>query len=132
MDIDSDRRDASTAQMGSNTASIVSVRREGKALAREDARQESRLAGHLFRLVRSGQLQRARQVAADTAQPWRATCLAGAGAFGPLPLGPAALDADGATEYEAVAAEQEHGTAASRALWKWACFQARAAEKWCD
>ena len=98
--------------------------RENKGLAEEDGKQEDRLAGHLFRLLRCGRLQEACLTAAQASQPWRAMSMAGGGPWGPLPLGQAALEAKAASNAESVAGEDEHGPGASRALWKWACYQA--------
>ena len=99
--------------------------REGKDLAEEDAKQEGRLTAHLFRLLRCGRLHTASQLACQVSQPWRATSMAGGGLYGPLPLGQAAWDAAASDVDEAVAGEDENGCGASRALWKWACYQAR-------
>ncbi|KAK9868324.1 hypothetical protein WJX84_000355 [Apatococcus fuscideae] len=98
--------------------------REGKDLAEEDAKQEGRLTAHLFRLLRCGRLHTASQLARQVSQPWRATSMAGGGLYGPLPLGQAAWDAAASDVDEAVAGEDENGCGASRALWKWACYQA--------
>lgn len=97
--------------------------REKKGLAEEDAKQEDRLTAHLFRLLRCGRLREACSIAAQASQPWRAMSMAGGGPWGPLPLGPAALEAEAASSAESVAGEDEHGPGASRALWKWACYQ---------
>ncbi len=106
---------------------LASGCREQKGLAAEDAKQESRLSAHLFRLLRCGRLHEACRLAGQTCQPWRAMSLAGAGRFGPLPLGAAAAEADADDVQEAVAAQDDLGFGASQALWKWACYQARPA-----
>ncbi|KAK9844515.1 hypothetical protein WJX74_003480 [Apatococcus lobatus] len=98
--------------------------RERKGPSAEDAKQEERLTSHLFRLLRCGRLQEACSVASQASQPWRATSMAGGGPYGPLPLGPAAQDVEAANRTESMAGEDEHGLGASRALWKWGCYQA--------
>ncbi len=70
----------------------------------------------------------ARQLCRQVGQSWRAADLAGAGPYGPLPVGHAAEQQDEELAAEAVAAELaaqvEGGRGAGTRLWKWACYRA--------
>lgn len=101
--------------------------REQRRLDADNTKDEERLMRMVWRLLRSGRVARAAAACEHAGQPWRAASLGVCGPHGPLPLGQAAEEADesdAARQAEALAAEVEAGTAAPRALWRWACYQA--------
>ena len=63
------------------------VCRQGKAWSGGDAKAEERLMARLFRLLRCGRLEDARQLCHHVGQPWRAASLGSAGGLGLTPLG---------------------------------------------
>ena len=111
--------------------------REDGGLARDNAKDEERLAKVLWRLMRSGRLHQAAQLCHFVGQPWRAASLTGYGRYGPLPVGDAADEADenetGAfqTNEETLAGEVEGAEYGSegetKVLWRWACHNAACA-----
>ena len=111
--------------------------REDGALARDNAKDEERLATVLWRLIRSGRLHQATRLCHYVGQPWRAASLTGYGKYGPLPVGDAADEADenetGAfqTNEEILAGEIEGAESGSegetKVLWRWACHNAACA-----
>ena len=61
--------------------------REGKSWSEGDTRDEERLMARLFRLLRGGRLDAARQLSHHVGQPWRAASLGSGGGMGLTPLG---------------------------------------------
>ena len=106
--------------------------RQSARLDADNIKDEERLMRIVWRLIRGGRGDRAVGACLHAGQPWRAASLSGSGgscAYGALPLGAAAEDADaadnGARQMEILAGEVEVGGAAvGRALWRWACYQA--------
>ena len=111
--------------------------REDGGLARDNAKDEERLAKVLWRLMRSGRLHQAAQLCHYVGQPWRAASLTGYGRYGPLPVGNTAEEADEnetgpfQTNEETLAGEvegAEFGTEGeTKVLWRWACHNAACA-----
>lgn len=64
--------------------------RQGRRWAESNAKDEERLMRHLFRLLRCGRLETARQLCHEVGQPWRAASLGSGGGLGLIPLGIAA------------------------------------------
>jgi hypothetical protein len=85
-----------------------------------------------WQLLRAGRLKEALQLCRQCGQFWRAVSLSGAGEFGPLPVGVAAVEVDNDAEpgleegYQAedLAWEVDTGVGHMRQLWRWACCQA--------
>ncbi len=63
------------------------IRRQGRSWAEGDAREEERLMARLFRLLRCGRLEAARQLCHHVGQPWRAASLGSSAGMGLTPLG---------------------------------------------
>jgi hypothetical protein len=61
--------------------------RQKRRWAEGNARDEERLIRHLFRLLRCGRVEAARQLCVDVGQPWRAASLGAGGGLGLIPLG---------------------------------------------
>lgn len=65
----------------------LAERRQGRSWAEGDAREEERLMARLFRLLRCGRLDAAKQLCHHVGQPWRAASLGSSGGMGLTPLG---------------------------------------------
>ena len=79
--------------------------RQGCALQRDNARDEDRIMAYVWRLLRAGKLDAARQLCVDCGQGWRASSLDGGGHAGPVPVGAAAEALDVPEAAAAVDAE---------------------------
>ncbi len=102
--------------------------RQHRALQRDNARDEQRIMQYIWRLVRAGKLDAARQLCVDCGQSWRAASLDGGGHGGPVPVGVAAEAVDASEAAAAVDAELSSevvcGSGTHRTLWLWATYQA--------
>lgn len=96
--------------------------REQARLQAEDQKLEEGLLEDIWKLLRAGRLEEARQLCRSAGQPWRAATLGGCGDFGPSPS-PEMLRGQG-KDMELQAIELESGISHQRRLWKWACFSA--------
>ncbi|MCO5580391.1 hypothetical protein L7F22_034257 [Adiantum nelumboides] len=96
--------------------------RERARLQEEDQDLEEELLEDIWKLLRAGRLEEARQLCRSAGQPWRAATLGGCGDSGPSPS-PEMLRREGRdTSLQAV--ELESGISHQRRLWKWASFSA--------
>ncbi|KAF6260753.1 107-domain-containing protein [Scenedesmus sp. NREL 46B-D3] len=97
-------------------------------LSQGDLQGEERLALHLWQLIRAGKLREARLLCCQAGQAWRCMSLAGAGEWGPLPVGAAATEAaeqiDQQAAAEELACQVEGGVISAKLVWKWACYAA--------
>lgn len=103
--------------------------RQHRKLDGDNIKDENRLMKMVWRLIRSGRVNRAVAACIYAGQPWRAASMAFAGSHGALPLGASAeeadVDVDGDTEQsEAMSGEVTRGLIVSRGLWRWACYRA--------
>ena len=119
--------------------------RTKSALHPSNADAEVRLCKRLWKLIRAGSVQEARDLCSKVGQHWRAASLGGASGWGPAPVGSTAdeeLERDirkllALRDEDALAAQNEvdlndDATAAEcdgigtarRALWKWTCMVA--------
>ncbi|KAI5063312.1 hypothetical protein GOP47_0021859 [Adiantum capillus-veneris] len=96
--------------------------RERARLQEEDQNLEEELLDDIWKLLRAGRLEEARQLCRSAGQPWRAATLGGCGDLGPSPS-PDMLIRDG-KDVALQAVELESGISHQRRLWKWACFSA--------
>lgn len=94
--------------------------REHARLEAEDQKLEEGLLEDLWKLLRAGRLEEARQLCRSAGQPWRAATLGGCGAVGPSPS-PDMLRTQG-NDLSLHAVELESGIGHQRRLWKWACL----------
>ncbi|BDA47704.1 Nuclear pore complex protein NUP107 [Coccomyxa sp. Obi] len=101
--------------------------RQGRRWVESNVKDEERLTRHLFRLLRCGRTEAARQLCHEVGQPWRSASLGCGGGLGLIPLGAAAEMAEARSVEECneeLASEIELGSGTLRALWRWACYQA--------
>lgn len=119
--------------------------RTKSALHPSNADAEVRLCKRLWKLVRAGRVQEARDLCSKVGQHWRAASLGGASGWGPAPVGLTAdeelerdirqllalrdrdaLEAQNEVDLndDACAAECDGVGASHRALWKWTCMVA--------
>eukprot|EP00250_Pteridium_aquilinum_P018743 c24191_g1_i1 orf=1363-4599(-) len=96
--------------------------REQARLQEEDQKLEEELLEDIWKLLRAGRLEEARQLCRSAGQPWRAASLGGCGDLGPSPS-PEMLRRQG-KDMALQAVELESGTSHQRRLWKWACYSA--------
>ena len=100
--------------------------RQGKALTRENAKDNERILRVVWTLLRCGRIRDACNICRECGQPWRAASLAVSGGVRPTPVGEVAmsqsLDPNFADkEFEAAADECDVEPGLRRFLWKLAC-----------
>ena len=61
--------------------------RQGRRWVESNVKDEERLTRHLFRLLRCGRTEDARQLCHEIGQPWRSASLGCGGGLGLIPLG---------------------------------------------